>query len=120
MKFSILKKMLLTAAMLLCFTINASAQDKSIEGAKAVTSYMKEQLQLNDSQYQKVYGVNLSFLQKEAENAKKNKGADKIKKLRVLEEERDTKLKSVLGEDQFKNYIGNKAANRKKIAEYYQ
>ncbi|MFP9098745.1 hypothetical protein ACLI09_06810 [Flavobacterium sp. RHBU_24] len=119
MKFTTLKKMLLAAAMLLCISL-ASAQDKSIDGAKAVTSYMKEKLSLNDSQYTKVYNVNLTFLQKVEENAQKNKGADKIKKLRALEDERDTKLKSVLSEDQYKNYVGNKAANRKKIAEYYQ
>jgi hypothetical protein len=120
MKFTTLKKMLSAAVMLLCFTITANAQDKTVDGAKAVTTYMKENLQLNDSQYQKVYSVNLTFLQKVDENAKKNKGADKIKKLRALEDERDTKLKSVLSEDQYKNYVGNKAANRKKIAEYYQ
>lgn len=119
MKFINLKKMFLAAVMLLCFNGIASAQDKSIDGAKAVTSYMKENLSLNDSQYTKVYGVNLAFLKKVDENAKKNKGADKIKKLRALEDERDTKLKSVLSEEQYKNYVGNKAANRKKIAEFY-
>ena len=119
MKFS-LKKMLLAAIMLLCVNLAATAQDKNIDGAKAVTTYMKEQLQLNESQYTKVYNVNLTFLQKVEENAKKNKGADKIKKLRALEDDRDTKLKSVLSEDQYKNYVGNKAVNRKKIAEYYQ
>lgn len=119
MKFTTLKKMLFAAVMLLCVTV-ATAQDKNVDGAKAVTSYMKEKLALNDSQYQKVYSVNLTFLQKVEDNAKKNKGADKIKKLRALEDERDTKLKSVLSEDQYKNYVGNKAANRKKIAEYYQ
>jgi len=118
MNFS-LKKMLLAATLLLCVNL-ATAQDKNIDGAKAVTSYMKEKLSLNDSQYTKVYNVNLTFLQKVDENAKKNKGADKIKKLRALEDERDTKLKSVLSEDQYKNYVGNKAANRKKIAEYYR
>ena len=112
--------MLIAAVMLLCFNLAASAQDKNIDGAKAVTSYMKEKLTLNDNQYTKVYNVNLTFLQKVDENAKKNKGADKIKKLRALEDDRDAKLKSVLSEDQYKNYVGNKAANRKKVAEYYQ
>jgi hypothetical protein len=115
-----LKKMLLSTALMVLFTVNAVAQDKAVDGAKAVTSYMKEQLSLNDSQYTKVYAVNLAFLQKEAENKKKNKGADHVKKLRVLEDERDTKLKSVLSEDQYKSYVGNKAANRKKIAEFYK
>lgn len=112
--------MLLTAVMVLGFTLTVAAQDKATDGAKAVTTYMKEQLSLNDGQYTKVYSVNLTFLQKVEENSKKNKGADKIKKLRALEDERDTKLKSVLSEDQYKNYVGNKAANRKKVAEYYQ
>jgi len=120
MKINALKKMLLFAALMLLFTVNALAQDKSKDGAKAVTTYMKEQLTLNDGQYTKVYDVNLTFLKKVADNNKKLKGPERVKKLRVLEEERDTKLKSVLSEDQFKNYVGNKAANRKKIAEYYQ
>lgn len=112
--------MMLSVAVMLLFTANALAQDKTVDGAKAVTSYMKEQLSLNDSQYTKVYSVNLTFLQKVEDNNKKLKGADRVKKLRTLEDERDTKLKSVLSEDQFKNYVGNKAANRKKIAEYYK
>ncbi len=119
MKLITLKKLVFTAALMFVFTINVSAQEKTIEGAKAVTSYMKEQLSLNDSQYTKVYNVNLDFLKKVSDNNAKNKGADRVKKLRALEDERDTKLKSVLNETQYKTYVGNKAANRKKIAEYY-
>ncbi|MFL9843246.1 hypothetical protein [Flavobacterium rhizosphaerae] len=120
MKFKSLKKMLFAAVLMLLFTINATAQDKTVEGAKDVTSYMKEQLDLNDGQYTKVYDVNLTFLQKVAENNKKNTGVERVKKLRALESERDEKLKSVLSTEQYKVYVGNKTANRKKIAEYYK
>jgi hypothetical protein len=105
--------------MALVFTVTAAAQDKAAEGAKAVTTQMKEQLTLNDAQYTKVYDVNLTFLQKAAKS--KEAGGtkqDKTKKLRALEEERDTKLQSVLTETQYKMYAASRANNNKKLREY--
>lgn len=107
--------------MLLLFTVNASAQTKGAEGARAVTNYMKNELSLNDSQYTKVYAVNLEYLQKAIENKESGKNkVEKAKKLKSLDDERDNKLKSVLSDDQFKKYIANKAENRKKLREHFQ
>ncbi|WP_129582993.1 hypothetical protein [Flavobacterium cyanobacteriorum] len=103
------------------FTINAVAQDKAAEGAKAVTANMKEQLSLNDSQYTKVYAINQDFLKKAMENKTTAKTRiEKAKRLKALDEERDAKLKSVLTEEQFKIFVANKAENRKKIRQYFQ
>lgn len=110
-----------TAALLIMFAFNVAAQDKAAEGAKAVTAQMKEQLSLNDSQYSKVYGINLAFLQKAIENKGSGKTkVDKLKRLKALDEERDTKLKSVLSDEQYKIFTANKAENRKKIRQHFQ
>lgn len=113
-------KTLFTATLMVLLTTTAFAQDKAAEGAKAVTANMKEQLKLNDSQYTKVLDINQAFLQKAIST--KNSAATKVekaKKLKTVSDERDTKLKSVLTEDQYKVYIANKAENRKKLRAYY-
>lgn len=106
---------------LLMFSLNASAQDRAREGAKKVTDTMKEQLALNDSQYAKVQGVNLEFLQKSVENQQSNKSqVEKSKRQKQLDDDRDKKLKSLLSDEQNKKYIATKTDNRKKLREYFQ
>lgn len=107
--------------MMLFVTVNASAQDKAAEGARAVTTNMKEKLNLNDGQYTQVYAVNLDFLQKALENqATGNTKVEKGKRLKELDDERDAKLKSVLNGDQFKKYLAIKTDNRKRLRAFYQ
>lgn len=123
MKFSAIKKAVLAMFIMLFVSVNAIAQDKqdvAVEGAKKVTASMKDQLTLNDGQNNKVYIVNLDFLKKVAENNKKANKVEKMKKQRSLEEERDTKLKSVLSADQYSLFIAHRAQDRKRIAEFYQ
>lgn len=119
MKKSI-KTIVTSLALMLFVAISAQAQDKAAEGAKAVTTHMKEQLKLNDAQYTKAYAVNLDFMQKAIENKKAEKTkVEKAKRLKVLDDERDTKLKSVLTDEQFKIFIANKAENRKKLRQHF-
>ena len=107
--------------MALVFTVTAAAQDKAAEGAKAVTTAMKEQLTLNDAQYTKVYDVNLTFLQKAQKNSEAGgTKQDRTKKLRALEDERETKLKSVLTETQYKMFAATRANNNTKLRQYFQ
>lgn len=107
--------------LLMMFTLNAAAQDKAGTGAKAVTENMKEQLSLNDSQYSKVLGINHSYLQRAIENRDSGKSKiDKAKRLKELDDDRDTKLKSVLSEEQYKKYVATKMENRKKLKEHFQ
>jgi hypothetical protein len=108
--------------MMLLFTVNATAQEtKGAVGARAVTNNMKEELSLNDSQYTKVYAVNLEYLQKAIENKESGKSkVEKAKRMKVLDDDRDNKLKSVLSDDQYKKYVANKVENRKKLREHFE
>ena len=107
--------------LLLMFTLNANAQDKAAAGAKKVTEHMKEQLSLNEGQNDKVFAINYTFLQKVIENKDSGKNKiEKAKRLKELEGDRDTKLKSVLSDDQYKKYVATKAENRKKLREHFE
>lgn len=114
------KAFLASVVLFLMFSVNAVAQDKIAEGAKAVTAQMKTQLNLNDGQYTKVLDVNKTFLTKAVEANKLNNATEKAKKLKTLSDEKDTKLKSVLTDDQYKRYAANRAAYAKKLREYYE
>ncbi|MEL1245273.1 hypothetical protein AAEO56_13435 [Flavobacterium sp. DGU11] len=117
------KALVSTMFFIVLMTNAATAQekDKATEGAKVVTTQMKSQLALNDSQYTKVMDVNKTFLQKAAEAEKGTTNAtEKAKKIKMFTDERDSKLKSVLTETQYKTYTANKAAYGKKFREFYQ
>lgn len=108
------------AAVVMLLSVNAIAQDKATEGAKVVAMHMKEKLVLNESQYGKVLEINKTFLQKViAIKGSAVTKAEKVKKVRALNDERDAKLKSVLTDDQYKVYAASRAENRQKLREYY-
>jgi hypothetical protein len=110
------KAFLSAVVLLLMFTTTALAQDTSGEGIKKLNDHMKVQLSLNDSQYAKVNDINRVFVQKVGDSEKGNASKlDKAKKVKALEAERDTKLKSVLTEDQYKVFVANRAENTKKL-----
>jgi hypothetical protein len=117
---SAFKAMMGTLVLLLMFTTNALAQDKITEGATAVTTQMKTQLSLNESQYTKVLDINKTFLTKAVEANKMVNKTEKSKKLKTLADERETKLKSVLTDTQFKTFAANRASYAKKLREYYE
>jgi hypothetical protein len=110
-------KAFLSAVVLsLMFTTTALAQDTSAEGITKLNDHMKVQLSLNDSQYAKVNDINRVFVQKVGDSEKGNASKlDKAKKVKALEAERDTKLKSVLTEDQYKVFVANREENTKKL-----
>ncbi len=107
--------------LVMLFTTAATAQDKdkAVEGAKVITTEMKAQLSLNDSQHTKVMDINKTFLQKAAEAEKTVNATDKAKKLKALTDDRDAKLRSVLTGTQYKTYNANRASNGKKLRQYY-
>lgn len=114
------KAFLGTLVLFLMLTLNANAQDKVSEGATAVTNQMKTQLGLNDGQYNQVLEINKSFLTKAVEANKLPNKSDKTKKIKTLSDERETKLKSVLTDDQYKKFTANRATYSKKLREYYE
>ena len=110
------KLMLSAMALALMFTTAALAQDKSAENLTKLNGHMKMQLSLNDSQYAKVNDINRVFVTKAKESEKSNANKlDKAKKIKALEEDRDTKLKSVLTSDQYKIFVANRGENTKKL-----
>lgn len=104
-------------AMVFLSTIVVKAQDKSNEDrAKALTERMKENLTLKDDQYEKVYTINLAFMNKAMQV--RNSGGGRLGKARKLKEadgERDKMLKGVLTEEQFKKFKEQKSENRKEM-----
>jgi len=106
-------------ALVVMFTTTAAAQDNA--AARKVTTAMKEQLDLNDMQFKQVFIVNGDFITKSLENKAASKtNVEKAKKLQQLDKEWDTKLKSVLSDEQYKKFIANKAENRKMMREHLQ
>lgn len=113
---SMVKGIVGAVALLLVTTTAAMAQDKLAEGAKTVTTEMKTQLVLNDGQYSQVLDVNRTYLKKVKENNESGASAvAKAKKAQALNEEKDTKLKSVLTEVQYKKYAAGRAENTRKL-----
>jgi hypothetical protein len=97
------------------------AQDKTNEErAKALTQKMKENLSLKDDQYEKVYTINLAFVNK-ATQVKESSGGrlGKARKLKDADGERDKMMKGVLTEEQYKKYKEQKAENRKEMKKRY-
>jgi len=110
------KLMLGAMALVVMFTTAALAQDKAAENLTKLNDHMKTQLSLNDSQYVKVNDINRVFVTKAKESEKSNANKlDKAKKIKALEEDRDTKLKSVLTADQYKIFVANRGENTKKL-----
>ena len=116
-----MKTVLGAAALLIALSTTAYAQDKLAEGASKVTAQMKEQLNLNDAQFTKVMDVNKVFLEKaKACHASSATEVEKKKKMKGIIDERESKLKSVLTEDQFKRFAARRSENMKELKAYYQ
>ena len=114
------KTLLSAAVLLLAVTTTATAQetDKITEGSKAVAAQMKNQLGLNDNQYTQVVEVNKAYLKKVKDcNASADNASAKAKRTHAINEERDTKLKSVLTATQYKKYAAVRAENIRKLKE---
>ncbi len=114
------KALLGAAALFLALTSAAVAQenDKIAEAAKTSASQMKTQFTLNDNQYTQVVDVNKAYLKK-VKDCKASGETDvaKAKKMQAINEERDSKLKSVLTATQYKKYAAVRAENVKKLKE---
>lgn len=101
-------------ALVLAFTINASAQDRTADAAQKMTDNMKTELTLTDAQYAKVLDINKNFAGKATE-ARKASTDRKVtsEAVKGLNEEREAKLKTVLTEEQFKTYLAKKEEKKK-------
>jgi hypothetical protein len=115
------KAMVSVVALVLAFTMNASAQDRAASGAQKMTDNMKTELKLTDEQYGKVLEINKSFAEKASE-ARKSTTDKAVAKEAVKghNEERETKLKAVLTEEQFKTYLAKKEEKKKAARQRFE
>lgn len=127
MKTNVSRKLSIVTIMIsfMCLTINLThAQNKASshhqmkistdEHAKATTDEMKNKLSLNDSQYQKVYDINLKYAKQNKELAA-NSGNEKSKEktMKSQREEKEKELKKVLTSEQYKKYEGMEKETKK-------
>jgi len=120
MKSSVRRMALMMVVLFVATAAFAQEKDKAGEGAKTVTTEMKTQLGLNDSQYSKVLDINKTFIAKAVEAETIANATDKAKKMKTLNEEKETKMKSVLTETQYKTYGAKRADFGKKLRQYYK
>lgn len=98
-------------ALVLAFTLNASAQDAKPGKAEKVSNRMKTELSLNDDQYTKVLEINKAFEDKSNEVKKTSTDKDaNSKAIKALNKDREDELQKVLTKEQFKTYSDKKKA----------
>ncbi len=97
--------MLAGCFFLMTNAVNAQQMKSAEDRAKALTDKMKEKLSLDDSQYQKVYDVNLKYAKQNDELAVAS-GDKKAKaeKMKSQFEAKDKEMKGILNADQYKKY----------------
>ena len=114
------KAMVSVVALVLAFTLNASAQDRSADNAKKMTDNMKTELSLTDDQYSKVFDLNKGFAEKAAEARKSSTDKKQTgQAVKVLNEEREASLKNILTDDQFKTYLVKKEEKQKAVRQRF-
>lgn len=87
------------------------------ERAQMQTEWMKENLQLNDSQLVKIEALNLEYALKMEKVKGINGNLSKLKAARKTSGEKDEKLKKLLNEEQFEFYLDKRKELRKKAME---
>jgi ERCC4-related helicase len=118
----IMKKIILTGICVTLFSLGIFAQNFGMqfspeERAQMQTEWMKENLQLNDSQLVKVDSLNLEYALKMEKVKGINGNLNKLKTARKTSEEKDKKLKMLLDEKQFAFYLDKRKELRKKTME---
>ena len=119
-KLSVMKMKIMRLALMSLLILSVQflfAQDKSNEErAKALTERMKENLSLQNDQYEKVYTINLVFVNKATQVRNSGGGRlGKARKLKGADSERDKMLKGVLSDKQYKKHKEQKDENRKEM-----
>ena len=114
------KAMVSVVALVLAFTMNASAQDHAANGAQKMTDGMKTELSLTDAQYTKVLDVNKDFESKRDEARKSTTDRKQVAQaVKSLNEEREANLKNILTEDQYKLYLAKKEEKKKAMMQRF-
>lgn len=115
----LLKRFFFTALML--FAIIGYSQEKTPEEkATILTKDMKAKIGFDEDAYTKIYPINLTFLNETEALKKEDNRAEKFKKLKQLNKERDTALKKLLSEEEFTKFKDYKAKNREKFKDRFR
>jgi len=117
-----MRKMILTGIFVSFFSLGAFTQNFGMqftpeERAQMQTEWMKENLQLNDSQLVKIEALNLKYALKMEKIKGINGNLSKLKAARKTSEDKDEKLKQVLDKEQFEFYLDKRKELRKKNME---
>ncbi|MEN2436740.1 hypothetical protein AAH994_15085 [Weeksellaceae bacterium A-14] len=121
-----MKKLMVTMLLYVAFAFGVQAQTTGTrlteaqkqELKKSMTEY-KEKLNLTPEQEEKVEAINMNYF--EALSKIKEIGGsklDKYKKFKRANEEKDSKMKGVLSNEQYKIYKEHQAQLRKKVKSY--
>ncbi|PWT74481.1 MAG: hypothetical protein C5B59_11115 [Bacteroidetes bacterium] len=112
-----IKVLLLGLSLLLMGGSIVKAQSAADRAAKT-TDWMKSNLKLSDDQVQKVTDINLRYAKTMDSLAQSTKTKEaKMDEFRKCNKMKDDDLKSVLNEDQFKEYLAKKDEMKKKLKE---
>lgn len=111
---------LVIATLLLFTSIIVNAQNKkdlppAEQRAKMQTELMKDKLELNQEQTQKVLDINLKSALEMDQVFKLTDRVQKFKKFRSIQLKKDKDLKQVLSKNQFKAYKKFKSEMKKRI-----
>jgi hypothetical protein len=99
------------------FAQNFGMQFTPEERAQMQTEWMKENLQLNDSQLVKVEALNLEYALKMEKIKEINGNLSKLRAAKKTSEEKDKKLKKLLDKEQFEFYLDKRKEMQKKAKE---
>ena len=117
-----MRRIIFSGIFLIFLAQGASAQNFGIqltpeERAQMQTEWMKENLQLHDSQLVKIEALNLEYALKMEEIKGIDGNFSKLKAARKTSDEKDGKLKKLLDEEQFEFYLDKRKEMRKKAME---
>lgn len=110
---------LLIMVMTVLNTANAQMQQQKAtpeQKAQQVAQVLSQRLDLSDDQQSQVKKLNLDMLKKREKITSNEELSrkQKIKKLRGLQGEMETKYKDILSKEQYKQYVAMKKKQRKK------
>ncbi|MCG6188716.1 hypothetical protein [Maribellus maritimus] len=117
-----MKRIILLSIVALAFVVDSFSQNAGDgrtpqERAQFQTQWMKDNLELDEQQLGVIDSLNLKYALKMEEIRSMPGRLNKLKKARLIIEEKDTKLKEILTDIQFETYQGKRKELRKKMHE---
>lgn len=115
-----MKKIYATSLLAFCFLFVSSAlqAQNSEEKAKEITDNMKDELSLNENQYESALEINTTYIAKFEEIRNGINGrpdASTREKLKTTRNDWNTELERVLTDEQYEKHLENQKKNRKSM-----